>query len=145
MMEPEAEAGAIYKTRKSPTNLGKTARLRGGAGGNSFWISDRPNHFGLLSLVVYIIGRRRFSDLLGRNKTHPPPRTFQSDGLMVTGGVNATCVVCPPNRSGTIKSMHMYASRYNFLPIFYVCCISVAKGKMFPFSVLLRSGETILT
>ena len=34
---------------------------------------DRPNHFGLLSLVVYIMGSGQVSDLLGGNKTLPPP------------------------------------------------------------------------
>ena len=29
---------------------------------------DRPNHFGLLSLVVYIMGSGQVSDLLGGNR-----------------------------------------------------------------------------
>ena len=34
---------------------------------------DRPNHFDLLSLVVYIMGSGQVSDLLGGNKTLQPP------------------------------------------------------------------------
>ena len=48
--------------------LGTAARLRGALLGR-----DRPNHFGLLSLVVYIMGSGQVSDLLGGNKTLPPP------------------------------------------------------------------------
>ena len=50
----------------SYAQLGTAARLRGALLG---W--DRPNHFGLLSLVVYIMGSGQVSDLLGGNKTLP--------------------------------------------------------------------------
>ena len=52
----------------SYTQLGTAARLRGALIGR-----DGPNHFGLLSLVVYIMGSGQDSDLLGENKTLPPP------------------------------------------------------------------------
>ena len=51
----------------SYAQLGTAARLRGALLGR-----DRPNHFGLLSLV-YIMGSGQVSDLLGGNKTLPPP------------------------------------------------------------------------
>ena len=56
------------KTEVSYAQLGTAARLRGALLGR-----DRPNHFGLLSLVVYIMGSGQVSDLLGGNKTLPPP------------------------------------------------------------------------
>ena len=53
----------------SYAQLGTAARLRGALLGK-----DRPNPFGLLSLVVYIMGSGQVSDsLLGGNKTLPPP------------------------------------------------------------------------
>ena len=52
----------------SYAQLGTAATLRGALLGR-----DRPNHFGLLSLVVYIMGSGQVSDLLGGNKTLPPP------------------------------------------------------------------------
>ena len=52
----------------SYAQLGTAARLRGALLGR-----DRPNYFGLLSLVVYIMGSGQVSDLLGGNKTLPPP------------------------------------------------------------------------
>ena len=48
--------------------LGTAARLRGALLGR-----DRPNHFGLLRLVVNIMGSGQVSDLLGGNKMLPPP------------------------------------------------------------------------
>ena len=56
------------ETEVSYAQLGTAARLRGALLGR-----DRPNHFGLLSLVVYIKGSGQVSDLLGGNKTLPPP------------------------------------------------------------------------
>ena len=56
------------ETEVSYAQLGTAARLRGALLGR-----DRPNHFGLLSLVVYIMGSGQVSDLLGGNKTLPPP------------------------------------------------------------------------
>ena len=52
----------------SYAQLGTAARLKGALLGG-----DRPNHFGFLSLVVYIMGSGQVSDLLGGNKTIPPP------------------------------------------------------------------------
>ena len=52
----------------SYAQLGTAARLRGALLGR-----DRPNHFGLLSLVVYIMDNGQVSDLLGGNKTLPSP------------------------------------------------------------------------
>ena len=52
----------------SYAQLGTAARLRGVLLGR-----DRPNHFGLLSLVVYIMGSGQVSDLLGGNMMLPPP------------------------------------------------------------------------
>ena len=52
----------------SYAQLGTAARLRGALLGR-----DKPSHFGLLSLVVYIMGSGQVSDLMGGNKTLPPP------------------------------------------------------------------------
>ena len=52
----------------SYAQLGTAARLRRALLGR-----DMPNHFGLLSLVVYILGSGQVNDLLGGNKTLPPP------------------------------------------------------------------------
>ena len=56
------------ETEVSYAQFGTAARLRGALLGR-----DRPNHFGLLSLVVYIMGSGQVSDLLGGNKPLPPP------------------------------------------------------------------------
>ena len=42
-----------------------------------------------LSLIVYIIGSGQVNDLLGGNKTLPPPRVSQPDGS-IRGGDNTT-------------------------------------------------------
>ena len=68
----------------SYAQLDTAARLRGALLGR-----DRPIHFGFLSLVVYIMGSGQVSDLLGGNKTLPPPQVSQPNGS-TRGGVNTT-------------------------------------------------------
>ena len=60
--------------------LGTAARLRGALLGR-----DRPNHFGLLSLVVYIMGSGQVSDLLGgirRSHLHKSPNPIGQLGVV---------------------------------------------------------------
>ena len=68
----------------SYAQIGTIARLRGAVLGR-----DRPDHFGLLSLVVYIMGSGQVSDLLAESKTLPPPQVSQPNGP-TRGGVNTT-------------------------------------------------------
>ena len=51
-----------------------------------------------LSLIVYIIGSGQVNDLLGGNKTLPPPRVSQPDGS-IRGGDSTTLGGSLPRRS----------------------------------------------